>query len=63
MLLINKCSFFIYCFGITFIVLSLILVSYGLGLQSCSTAMMASVALTAAIFSKIDIFITRDIVK
>jgi hypothetical protein len=36
-------------FGIAFIVLSQILISYGLGLQSYSTAMIASVTLTAAI--------------
>lgn len=50
-------------FGITFIVLAHILISYGLGQQSYITAMLVSGALTVAILNQIDRFITHDIVK
>lgn len=52
--------FLIAIFGIIFIVLSQILIYYGLGQQSYTTAMAVSGVLTAAAFSKIDLFITRE---
>lgn len=50
-------------FGTMFIVLSQILVYYGIGQQSYTTAMLVSGALTAAAFSKIDLFIARERVR
>ncbi|MDD5473208.1 MAG: hypothetical protein PHU34_03560 [Candidatus Methanoperedens sp.] len=47
-------------FGTIFIILSQILMYYGIGQQSFTTAMLVSGALTAAAFSKIDLFIARE---
>lgn len=50
-------------FGTIFIVLAQILVYYGIGQQSYTTAMAVSGVLTAAAFSKIDLFIARERVR
>ena len=52
--------FLIVVFGSIFILLSQILIYYGLGQQSYSTAMMVSGAFTVAAFSKIDLFIAHE---